>query len=108
MGIEADLLQLLSCSFGGVPGWVVILIPFIVGIVIGYLIKQALIVGIVLFIVAIVASYLGFISMASVVAEVKDLVTKYGPVASTYVAIFFGIIPLSIGLVIGLIIGFVV
>ena len=107
MGIEADLLQLFSGSFGGVPGWVVFLIPLIVGIVIGYLIKQALIIGIVLFIVAIIASYLGFISLSSVLQEVKDLVTKYGPIASTYVAIFFGIIPLSIGLVIGLIIGFI-
>lgn len=107
MGIETDLLQLFSGSFAGVPGWVVFLIPLIVGIVIGYLIKQALIVGIVLLIVAVIASYLGFISLGSVVQGVKDLVTKYGPIASTYVAIFFGIIPLSIGLVIGLIIGFV-
>lgn|SRR5487761_314292 len=96
----------MSGSFGGVPAPVVIAIPFIIGLIIGYLIKKALIVGIILLIAAIVASYLGFIALGSVVPGVKDLVAKYGPIASTYVAIFFGIIPLTIGLVIGLIIGF--
>jgi len=31
----------------------------------------------------------------------------YGPVTPSYIAIYFGIIPLSVGLVIGIIIGFV-
>jgi hypothetical protein len=65
-------------------------------------------IGIILVIVPFVASYLGFISLASVEQGAKDLVTKYGPTAMSYVALFFGIIPLSIGLIIGVIIGFIV
>lgn len=82
-------------------------IPFIVGLVIGIVIKKAIQIGIILVVIAIVASYFGFISLGDVAQGAKDLAAKYGPVALTYVALFFGIIPLSIGLVIGVIIGFV-
>ncbi len=83
-------------------------IPLIVGIIVGYLIRKALVIGIVLVLVALVASYLGFVSLASIEQGTKSLIATYGPVASSYVAIFLGIIPLSIGLVIGIIIGFII
>jgi hypothetical protein len=107
MSIITDIFSLMTGSFGGLPSLVVIAIPLIVGLIIGFVLRKALKIGIILVIVAIVASYLGFISLASVEQGAKDLATKYGPVAMTYVAIFFGIIPLSIGLVLGIIIGFV-
>ena len=108
MGIVTDLFALMSGSFGaGVPSLVVIAIPLIVGLIIGFVLRKALKIGIILVIVAFAASYLGFISLAGVEQSVKDLATKYGPVAMSYVALFFGIIPLSIGLIIGVIIGFV-
>ncbi|HUK85963.1 MAG TPA: hypothetical protein VLU95_08875 [Candidatus Acidoferrum sp.] len=37
----------------------------------------------------------------------KDLSTKYGPIAIQYETILIGILPLGIGFVVGLIIGFV-
>ena len=98
----------MSGSFGGgVPSLVVIAIPLIVGLIIGFVLRKALKIGIILVIVAFVASYLGFISLASVEQGAKDLATKYGPTAMSYIALFFGIIPLSIGLIIGVIIGFI-
>jgi uncharacterized membrane protein (Fun14 family) len=109
MSIIADLFALMTGSLGaGLPSLVVIAIPLIVGLIIGFVLRKALKIGIILVVVALVASYLGFISLASVEQGAKDLATKYGPIAMSYVAIFFGIIPLSIGLVIGVIIGFIV
>ena len=108
MGIITDILALMAGTFGaGLPSLVVIAIPLIVGLIIGFVLRKVLKIGIILFVVAIAASYLGFISLASVEQGSKDLATKYGPVAMSYVAIFFGIIPLSIGLVIGIIVGFI-
>ena len=103
------MFHLIGGSFGGgIPSLVVMAIPLIVGIVIGFLLRKALMIGIILIVVALVVSYFGFISLASIESGVQNLVTTYGPVASTYVAVFLGIIPLSIGLVIGIIIGFIV
>jgi hypothetical protein len=109
LGLITDLFSLISGSFGsGIPSLVVIAVPLVVGIIIGYVLRKALKIGIILVIVAFVACYLGFISLSNVEQGAKYLVSKYGPIATSYVAIFFGIIPLSIGLVIGIIIGFVI
>ena len=106
MALIDDLFRLLAGSFGGLPSLVVIAIPFIIGLIIGILIKKVIKVGIIVAIIALVAAYLGFINLGSVVQEAKNLVLTYGPTATTYVALFFGIVPLSIGLVIGIIVGF--
>jgi uncharacterized membrane protein (Fun14 family) len=91
----------------GIPSIVILAIPFIIGLVIGLIIKKAIKIGIIVLVIALVASYLGFISLGNLAQGAKNLVTNYGPVALSYVALFFGIIPLSIGLVIGVIIGFI-
>jgi len=70
-------------------------------------VKRALKIGLILVAVALVASFFGFISLSSMTGEVQALVTKYGPVAQSYVSLFFGIVPLSIGLVIGFLLGFI-
>ncbi|HVP24048.1 MAG TPA: hypothetical protein VMS77_09085, partial [Conexivisphaerales archaeon] len=73
----------------------------------GYIVKRMLKIGLILVAVALVASYFGFISLSGLASEVQSLVTKYGPVANSYVSLFFGIVPLSIGLVIGFLLGFI-
>ena len=109
MGLESDLFNLMSSTFGaGIPSIVVMALPLIIGIVIGYLIRKAIKIGIILALILIIAIFFGFISLANVESGAKELITKYGPMAASYVAIFFGIVPLSIGLVIGIIIGFFV
>jgi hypothetical protein len=109
MNIIGDLFALMGGSFGaGLPSLVIIAIPLIVGLILGYVLRRVLMVGIVLVVVALAATYLGFVTLAAVEQGAKDLATKYGPVAMSYVALFFGIIPLSIGLVIGIVIGFIV
>jgi uncharacterized membrane protein (Fun14 family) len=82
-------------------------LPLIVGLVLGYIVKRALKIGLILVAVALIASYFGLIGLSSMTGEVQTLVTKYGPVAQSYVSLFFGIVPLSIGLVIGFLVGFI-
>jgi hypothetical protein len=104
-----DLFHLIGGSVGGgIPSLAVMAIPLIVGLIVGFLLRKALVIGIVLIAVALIASYLGFVSLASIEQGTKTLVTTYGPVAASYVAIFLGIIPLSIGLVLGIIVGFII
>jgi hypothetical protein len=98
---------MITGSFSGFPSLVVMAIPLVVGLIIGFIIKKVLKIGIILAIVAVVASYFGLINLGAVTQEAKDLAAKYGPVALSYVSLFFGIVPLGIGLVIGIIIGFV-
>lgn len=107
MGLIDDLLHMMSGSFSSLPSLVVMAIPLVVGLIIGFISKKVIKMGIILAILAAVAAYLGFINLGAVVQEAKDLAAKYGPIALSYIAIFFGIVPLSIGLVIGIIIGFV-
>jgi len=107
--IISDLFHLIGGSLGGgIPSLAVMAIPLIVGLVVGFLLRKALVIGIVLVFVALIVSYLGFVSLSSIEQGTKSLVATYGPVASSYVAVFLGIIPLSIGLVIGIIIGFII
>jgi hypothetical protein len=109
LGLETDLFNLMSSTFGGgIPSIVVMLFPLLVGIIIGYVIRKALKIGIIIAVIVFIAIFFGFISLANVEQGAKELITKYGPTAASYVAIFFGIVPLSIGLIIGMIIGFVI
>jgi uncharacterized membrane protein (Fun14 family) len=109
MGLESDLFNLVSGSFGiGIPGILVMAFPLIVGIIIGYVLRKAIKIGLILLVVIFIATFFGFVSLANVEQGAKELVTKYGATAASYVAIFFGIVPLSIGLVVGIIIGFII
>jgi uncharacterized membrane protein (Fun14 family) len=107
LSILDDLTHLMSGNLGSLPSLLVMAIPLIVGLVLGYIVKRMLKIGLILVAVALVASYFGFISLSSLTGEVQTLVTKYGPVAQSYVSLFFGIVPLSIGLVIGFLLGFI-
>jgi uncharacterized membrane protein (Fun14 family) len=107
LSILDDLMHLISGNLGSLPSLLVMAVPFIVGLILGYVVKRALKIGLILIALALVASYLGFFSLSGMASEAQSLVTKYGPVAKSYISIFFGIIPLSIGLVIGFIIGLI-
>jgi len=54
-----------------------------------------------------VAVYFGFINLDTVSTTLSNLVDKYGPVAMSYVAVFFGMVPLGLGLIIGVALGFI-
>ena len=107
LSILDDLTHMMSGNLGSLPSLVVMAIHLIIGLVLGYIAKRALKIGLILAAVALVAAYFGFISWGSLTGEVQTLVTKYGPIAQSYVSLFFGIVPLSIGLVIGFLLGFI-
>jgi uncharacterized membrane protein (Fun14 family) len=107
MSIVNDLISLLGGTISGLPTIVVLVIPLVVGLIIGFLIKKVLKIGIILAIVALIAVYFGFISLGTITQALSNLSNKYGPTAMQYVAMFFGIIPLGIGLVLGIILGFI-
>jgi uncharacterized membrane protein (Fun14 family) len=107
MSIINDLLGVLGGTIAGLPTIVVIALPFIVGLIIGYMIKKLLKIGIILGLVTLIAVYLGFVNLDTLSKELSALVDKYGPVVMSYVAVFFGIVPLSVGLILGIALGFI-
>jgi uncharacterized membrane protein (Fun14 family) len=107
MSIINDLFGALSGTIAGLPTIVVMAVPFIVGLIIGFVIKKLLKIGIILGLVTLVAVYFGFVNLDTLSKDLSSLVDKYGPVAMSYVAVFFGIVPLSIGLIIGVALGFI-
>ena len=106
MGILEDIFNFItSGSLGGLPTIVVMAIPFIVGLVVGYLIHKFLKIAIITTIIVLVAAYFGVFGLS--LSGLKDLSTKYGPVAIQLGTLLIGLLPLGIGFLIGVLIGFV-
>ncbi len=94
-----------SGTIGGLPTIVVMILPFVIGLILGYLVHKFLKIAIIAAIVLIVVSYFGFWGLS--LGALKDLATKYGPIAYQYGVLLIGMLPLGIGFIIGLIIGFI-
>ena len=106
MGVIEDIFHFItSGSIGGLPTIVVMILPFVIGLVVGYLVHKFLKIAIIAGIVLVVVAYLGFFGLS--LGVLKDLSTKYGPIAVQYGTLLIGILPLGIGFIVGLIIGFV-
>lgn len=93
---------IINGSISGIPVAGFTLFSFMLGLIIGYLLRKLVKLALLIGFIVILASYLGFIN----VSEVKSIAERYGTEIISYIALFVGIIPLSIGLIIGLIIGF--
>ena len=106
MSIIDDILRFItSGSIGGLPPIVLMAIPFVVGLIVGYFAKKFLKIAIVAVIILAVVSYLGFFGLSA--GAFNDLVATYGPMAIQYAVLLMGGLPLGIGFIIGLVIGFV-
>lgn len=105
MGVIDDIFGFItSGSIGGLPPIVVMIIPFVIGLIVGYLVHKMLKIAIIAAIILVVVSYFGFFGLS--LGALKDLSDKYGPIAVQYGTLLMGMLPLGLGLVIGLIIGF--
>jgi uncharacterized membrane protein (Fun14 family) len=91
-------------SIAGLPPLVVMAIPFILGLIVGFFIKKTLKMAVVAGLIIAALTYFGFFSLS--LSELKDIIAGYGPMSVHYVVFLLGILPLSVGLIIGLIIGF--
>ncbi len=106
MGAIDEVIQFItSGSISGLPPIVLMIIPFILGLVIGYLAHKMLKIAIIAAIILLVVSYFGFFGLS--LGSLKDLSDIYGPVAIQYGVLLIGMLPLGIGLIVGVIIGFI-
>jgi uncharacterized membrane protein (Fun14 family) len=106
LGVLEDIFGFItSGSIGGLPPIVVMIIPFIIGLIVGFFIKKMFKIAIIAAIILVVVSYLGFFGLS--LGALSDLADKYGPIAIQYGVLLMGMLPLGLGLVVGFIIGFV-
>ena len=103
--IDELLKFITSGSLAGLPPILVMAIPFIIGLIVGFLVKKFLKIAIIVAIVAIIVSYFGLFSLS--LSTLEDLAAKYGPMTIHFAVLLMGMLPLSIGFIIGLIIGFI-
>ena len=81
------------------------IIIFVTGLIVGYLIHLFLKIAIIAAIVLFVVAYFGLCGLS--LSELKNSATQYGPIVYQYGALIIGILPVTIGFIIGVIIGFV-
>jgi uncharacterized membrane protein (Fun14 family) len=93
-----------SGSIAGLPPIAVMIIPFIAGLIVGYLVKKFLKIAIIFGIIIVIVSYFGLFNLN--LSALGNLATQYGPIAIHYATLLIGMLPLSIGFMVGLIIGF--
>jgi uncharacterized membrane protein (Fun14 family) len=106
LGIFDDIFGFItSGSIGGLPPIVVMIIPFIIGLIVGFLAKKMLKIAIIAAVILLVVSYLGFFGLS--LGALKNLVDIYGPEVAHYGALLIGMLPMGLGLIVGLIIGFI-
>jgi uncharacterized membrane protein (Fun14 family) len=106
LGVLDEIFKFItSGNIGGIPTFIVMILPFILGLIVGYFLHKFLKIAIIAAIILFVASYLGFFSLS--LSTLEDLSNKYGSMAIHYVTLLIGILPLGIGFIIGAIIGFV-
>ena len=105
LDLLGELLGLITGSIGGLPTIAIMAIPFVIGLIVGFLIKKVLKWAIIAGIIVVVVAYFGFFGLS--LSALGDLATKYGPLAAQEAILLFGMLPLGIGLVIGLILGFI-
>ncbi len=94
-----------SGNIGGIPTFVIMIIPFVVGLIIGYLLHKFLKIAIIAAIIIVIVAYLGFFGLS--LGALKNLADIYGPVAIQYGVLLIGILPLGLGFIVGAIIGFI-
>lgn len=106
MGLIEDVFQFItSGSLGGLPPIVVMIIPFVIGLILGYLVHKMLKIAIIAAIILVVVAYFGFFGLS--IGALKNLADVYGPIAIQYGILLMGMLPLGIGLVVGFVIGFI-
>jgi uncharacterized membrane protein (Fun14 family) len=106
LDLFSDLLGFITGgTIAGLPTIVIMAIPFIIGLVLGFLIKKFLKWAIIVGIIVVVVAYFGFFGLS--IGALENMAKTYGPMAIQGGILLFGILPLGIGLIIGLILGFI-
>jgi len=94
-----------SGSIAGLPPLVVMIIPFVVGIIIGYLTRRVLKIAIIAAILLIIICYFGLFGLS--LSALKTAAETYGSMVIHYSALLIGVLPIGLGFIVGLIVGFI-
>jgi uncharacterized membrane protein (Fun14 family) len=106
LGLMDEILGFItSGNMAGIPTIVIMAIPFIIGLIIGFFVKKTLKIAIIAAIIVAIVSYLGLFGLS--LGALKDIADKYGPAVFHYGVLLIGMLPLGLGFIVGLIIGFV-
>jgi uncharacterized membrane protein (Fun14 family) len=107
LGIIEDVFGFVtSGSIAGLSPLIIMIIPLVIGVVVGFLLHKFLKFAIIAAAIAIIVAYLGVYILN--VGAMSDLAVQYGPMAVQFGTILFGMLPLGIGFIIGFVIGFLV
>ncbi len=106
MGAIEEVINFITAgSIGGLPTIVLMIIPFVIGLVVGYLAHKMLKIAIIAGIILVVVAYFGFFGLS--LGSLSNIADTYGPIAIQYGVLLMGMLPLGIGLIVGFIIGFI-
>jgi uncharacterized membrane protein (Fun14 family) len=106
LGLWDEIVNLVtSGQFFSIPTIPLMVISFIVGLILGYVLKKVIKILIIVAIVAIVAAYFGWLGLSF--DKLKNAVEQYGPQVAQYAAILIGALPLGLGFLVGFLLGFV-
>ncbi len=106
LDLLSDILKFITGgSIIGLPTIVVMAIPFIVGLIVGFLVKKFLKWAIIGIVIVLVLAYFGVWGLSFTTLE--NWARTYGPLAMQEAILILGILPLGIGFIIGLILGFI-
>ena len=106
MGAIEEVINFITAgSLGGLPPIVLMIIPFVIGLIVGYLVHKMLKIAIIAGIILVVVAYFGFFGLS--LGALSSIADTYGPIAIQYGILLMGMLPLGIGLVVGFIVGFI-
>jgi uncharacterized membrane protein (Fun14 family) len=89
----------------GLPTIVFMAIPFIVGLIVGFLVKKFVKWAIIGAVIVFILAYLGVWGLTF--SKLQGWGTTYGGLAVHEAILLIGILPLGLGFIIGLVIGFI-
>ncbi len=88
----------------GLPPIVVMVLPFMLGLILEFLIKKFLKIAIIATVIVVLIRYFGLCNLSR--DSLKNIEARYGSVAIHYTTLLIGVLPFSIGFITGLIVGF--
>ncbi len=96
--------QIPNVSLLGLPGYAFFAMPFVIGLILGFLIKKTFKIAIIALIAVAAGLYFGVLTMGNLQTALQKA-QDYSPLAMQYAALLFGMLPLGAGLLVGFIIG---
>jgi uncharacterized membrane protein (Fun14 family) len=106
MGLIDEVVNfVINGNIGGLPPLAVMILPFVVGLIVGFLVNKVLKIAVIVIIVLAVAIYFGLYSLD--IPTLQQLAQQYGPAAVQLGVLIVGVLPLGIGFIVGAIIGFI-